>query len=71
MSREELEARLMALERDVAQLKGRLVPGNEKQNWVENISGTFKDDPEWEEVCRLCAELRKADQMHYDDQADK
>lgn len=31
-------------------------------NWIDAISGTFKDDPEFDEILRLGKEIRNADQ---------
>jgi hypothetical protein len=33
-----------------------------RPNWISAISGTFKDDPEFDEVLRLGKEFREADQ---------
>jgi hypothetical protein len=57
-----IEKRLETVERELASLKievENLRPGS---NWVSSISGTFKDDPEFDEILRLGKELRDAEQ---------
>jgi uncharacterized Zn finger protein len=56
-----LEQRVSALEKEVAELKRHVKPRESARNWVERISGSFKDDPEFEEVIRLGREIREAD----------
>jgi hypothetical protein len=57
-----IEQRLTALEKEVAQLKICLeqfvAP---KKNWLEQISGSMEKYPEFGEVLRLGAEIRRAD----------
>ncbi|HUY33770.1 MAG TPA: hypothetical protein VMV69_13550 [Pirellulales bacterium] len=58
-----VEQRLADLEREVAELKRQLATTlpNNKANWIERITGTFKDDPDFAEIVRLGAEIRRAD----------
>jgi hypothetical protein len=58
---EAFEARLEAVERDLAELKVlvRRTPG--ARPWYERTIGSMKDYPEFTEVVRLGRELRKAE----------
>jgi hypothetical protein len=56
-----IEQRLAALEAEVARLKERL-ERLAPENWVERISGSMKDYPEFEEVVRLGQEFRRSQQ---------
>jgi hypothetical protein len=55
-----VEERLAAVERELADLKRRIPSRADGKSWVERIAGTFKDDPEFEEVVRLGREFRKS-----------
>lgn len=60
-----VEERLEKLEREVQELKLlRATDGDarsRKSNWISKISGSFKDDAEFDEILRLGHEERKAD----------
>jgi hypothetical protein len=56
-----IEQRLENVERELAELKDHIKIRNSRPNWISAISGTFKDDPEFDEVLRLGKELREAD----------
>ena len=57
-----IEHRLEQVERELAELKSRVQTLAEpKENWIDAISGSFKDDPEFEEIVRLGKEIRDAD----------
>ncbi len=56
-----IEERLAAVERELAELKTRLPLGPKAENWVEKISGSMKDYPEFDEILRLGREMREAD----------
>jgi hypothetical protein len=58
---ESIEERLDNLERDVADLKRRVGEGETKKNWVERITGSFENDPDFAEILRLGQEIRRAD----------
>jgi hypothetical protein len=68
-----IEERLAAVERELADLKTRLppepVPMPKSENWVEKISGSMKDYPEFDEVLRLGKEFRDSDRPSDDDAA--
>ena len=63
-----LEERVQALEEEVAALKKWLEAETPKHvNWIERITGTFESDPEFAEIVRLGAEIRRADRPTDDD----
>ena len=57
---ETIETRLARVERELAILKAR--SPHDKSNWIAEITGSFKDDPEFEEIVRLGKEMRDAEQ---------
>lgn len=67
MSQQEMEARLQALEREVAALKLQVNAPEAADDWIQRKSGKFRDFPEWAEVCRLGAEWRKSQPLAYED----
>ena len=48
-----IEKRLEGVERELASLKGEVKSLKPDPNWISSICGTFKDDPEFDEVLRL------------------
>jgi hypothetical protein len=64
-----IEERLTALEKELAQLKQQLAKDKTQTTvpWWEQISGVFKDSPEFEEAVRLGREWREAQRMEYDE----
>ena len=56
-----LEERVRALEEEVAELKRLVGRGESQKSWIERISGSFANDPEFEEIVRLGREIRAAD----------
>jgi hypothetical protein len=46
------------LEADVAQLKQLVAP---RPNWLQQVSGSFKDEPAFDDVLRYGQEIRRAD----------
>lgn len=56
-----LEQRVTSLEEQVAELRRLLASLPAGANWLENIVGSMKDYPEFEDVVRLGREIRKAD----------
>jgi hypothetical protein len=54
----EIVIRVGRLEREVAEFKGRPQPPT---NWIGAITGSMKDEPEFDEVLRLSRELREAE----------
>jgi hypothetical protein len=55
-----LEQRLSHVEEDVACLKSLVGELRSKENWIDQITGSFKDDPEFDEVLRLGREIRQS-----------
>ncbi len=55
-----VEERLTAVEQQVADLRRRIPPQTDGKSWVERIAGTFKDDPDFDEIVRLGREFRKS-----------
>ena len=60
-----LEARLAALEAEVAALKQR-VESSQPKGWLENVIGSTKDMPDFDEVVRYGREARQAQRDSYD-----
>jgi len=61
---ETIENRLSRVERELAILKTRLPA--DKSNWIAEITGAFKDDPDFDEIVRLGKEIRDAEQPDED-----
>ena len=57
----DLEQRVAVLERDLAELRQRISSSDGKKNWIEKITGTFENDPDFAEILRLGQEIRRAD----------
>jgi hypothetical protein len=55
-----VEERLAQVERELAELKSRVRTMQPKSQWIDAITGTFKDDPEFDEILRLGKEIRDA-----------
>lgn len=55
-----IEQRLAEVERALADLKRRLPLSTDGKSWVEQIAGTFKDDPDFDEIVKLGREFRKS-----------
>ena len=53
------EARLAKLEREVAMLKAK--EGQHKSTWTSEITGSCRDDADFEEIVRRGKELRDAE----------
>jgi hypothetical protein len=58
-----LEERLAALEQEVAELRHRIPPSRVKvpptANWVEAVSGSLEDFPEFEQVLEYGRQIRR------------
>ena len=57
----ELQERLSRVERDLAELKSRMHRLGAAKNWIDQVRGSFQDDPQFDEILRLGRELRQAD----------
>ncbi|MGE0827294.1 MAG: hypothetical protein AB7G75_33295 [Candidatus Binatia bacterium] len=57
-----VEERLTALEKGLAELKQQVSVQKDHPSWIEKIAGTFKDDPDFDEIVKLGRKFRKAAQ---------
>jgi hypothetical protein len=57
---EVIEERLSAVEQELAELKRSIAARSQEPSWIERIAGTFKDDPDFEEIVRLGREFRNS-----------
>jgi hypothetical protein len=55
-----IETRLARVERELAILRSKSTRDN--SNWLSEITGSFKDDPHFDEIVRLGKEMRDAEQ---------
>jgi hypothetical protein len=58
-----IEQRLTAVEQAVSELQLRLAHLPVATNWVARITGSFKDEPAFEEVLALGRAIRAADRL--------
>jgi hypothetical protein len=63
-----LEQRLTAVEQAVSELQQRVAHLPPTTNWLARITGSFKDEPAFEDVLALGRAIRAADRPH--DEAD-
>jgi hypothetical protein len=61
-----IEQRLTAVEAAVSELQRRLANLPPAANWLEQVTGSFKDEPAFEEVLAFGRALRAADQLPKD-----
>jgi hypothetical protein len=57
----QIEQRLVAVENAVRELQRRLTILPPAANWLERITGSFKDEPEFEKVLEYGRAIREAD----------
>lgn len=57
----QIEERLIAVERAVSELQRYSLVRPPAANWLEQISGSFKDDPAFEQVLEYGRQMRHAD----------
>jgi hypothetical protein len=55
-----IESRVAALEQEVAELKRAMHDSPQTDNWFDQLSGRFKDDPDFAEIVRLGREYRQS-----------
>ena len=55
-----IDERLTAVEKELADLKKRVAHQEKDGSWIERIAGTFKDEPEFDEIVRLGREFRRS-----------
>jgi len=63
MSQPSIEQRLEAVETAVRDLQRRLANAPPTSNWLEQITGSFKDNPAFEEVVKYGRQWREADRL--------
>jgi hypothetical protein len=73
MPTDTLEQRVAALERDVRALKSKgqsqlFSKDNPNPNWVDEVAGSMKDFPEFDEVRKIMREAREAELAEFDRQ---
>jgi hypothetical protein len=56
-----IEQRLTAVETAVAEIQRRLACATKAPNWVEQFTGSFKDEPAFAEVVEYGRAIRAAD----------
>jgi hypothetical protein len=56
-----LEERLAAVEAAIAQLQKQIV-ASQPTNWLQQITGSFKDEPAFEEVLAYGQAIRQGDE---------
>jgi len=57
----QINQRLAAVEHAVSELQSRLATLPPVGNWLEQITGSFKDEPAFEQVLQLGRAIRSAD----------
>lgn len=58
-----VEERLAALEAAVNELREQTSKDKPKGNWLEHITGSFKDDPVFDEILRYGREFRRSNHL--------
>jgi hypothetical protein len=58
---ETVEQRLTKVEQELKLLKARSEGDGPKPGWISEVTGSFKDDPEFDEILRLGKEIRDED----------
>ena len=56
-----IEQRLTQVEKELSDLKLHVQNLQPRGNWIDAITGTFNDDPEFDEILRLGKEIRNLD----------
>ena len=51
----------MVVETEIAALKRQVASAQPSSNWLDDVAGSFKDEPDFEEVLRLGRQIRQAD----------
>jgi phosphopantetheine adenylyltransferase len=57
-----LEERIAKVEQEIERLKDKSNGPKDKSRWISDISGSFKNDDDFDEILRLGREERQADQ---------
>ncbi len=56
-----IEERLSQVEKEVVFLKSQLNGLRSKDHWIDQVTGSFKDDLEFDEILELGRQIRQAD----------
>lgn len=54
-----IEQRLAVVEEELARLRQK-IDDRPKGNWIERLTGSFKNDPNFDELVKLGADIRKS-----------
>jgi hypothetical protein len=60
---EDIQQELSAVERAIRDLQERTGDPHAADHWIERITGTFEDDPVFDEILELGRQARKADRI--------
>ena len=63
---ETLEERMTKVEHELERLTARVSPDAPQPGWISKITGSFKDEPAFDEILRLGKEARDADRPKVD-----
>ncbi|TAF57086.1 MAG: hypothetical protein EAZ61_02210 [Oscillatoriales cyanobacterium] len=66
MTNAALEKRLAAIETAIAQLQQQLAIG-QQPNWLQQIAGSFKDEPAFDEILTYGKAIRQGDESLLND----
>ena len=58
-----LEERLTEVEKAIVDLQKQVSPAPEANNWLEAITGSLKDEPEFEAVLNYGQKIRQHDEL--------
>ena len=58
-----LEERLIEVEKAIIDLQKQVAPAPEVNNWLDAITGSFKDEPEFETVLNYGQKIRHDDEF--------
>ena len=58
-----LEERVAKVEKEIERLKFQSNGAKDKSNWISDISGSYKDDDEFDEILRLGRSERQNDEI--------
>ena len=61
-----IEQRLTAVEKMIRELQHQLANAQPASNWIEQITGSFKDEPAFEEVLEIGRAIRSTDRPSED-----
>jgi hypothetical protein len=56
-----VEDRLSMLETQVTVLQQQLGPRGRNEDWLNRVSGSFRNEPDFDEILRLGREIREQD----------